>query len=90
MGYSSYSYKDILIRLQHCAARIVCNNMDYINVRGGDLMNELGWQTIHKRRDYFTAMLMYEIINVTASKRLIDSVVLTRDTHDVPTRSSAS
>ena len=89
-GYCSTSYKDLLVRLQHRAARIVCNNMDYINVRGGDLMNELGWQTIDKRRDYFTAMLMYKIVNSAAPKRLTDSIVFTRDTHDLPTRSSAN
>ena len=89
-GYCSNIYKDLVVRLQHRAARIVCGNMDYINVRGADLMNELGWQTIDTRRDYFTAMLMYKIVNEIAPKRLIDTFVLTRDTHDVPTRSSAN
>jgi len=33
---------------------------------------------------------MYKIVNEIAPKRLIDTFVLTRDTHDVPTRSSAN
>ena len=87
-GYCSNSNKDLVVRLQHRAARIVCGNMDFINVRGADLVTELGWQTIDKRRDYFTAMLMYKVIHEIAPKRLIDSIIMTSDTHDVLTRSS--
>ena len=64
--------------------------MDFINVRGSDLVNELGWQTFDQRRDYFTAMLVYKIIHEIAPKRLIDSFILSRYTHDLPTRSSVN
>ena len=89
-GYCSQANRDLVTRLQHRAARIVCGNMDYINVRGVDLVKQLGWQTIETRRDYFTATLMFKIVNGFAPKRLIDSLVMTRDTHDIPTRSTAS
>ena len=89
-GYCSNVYKDLIIRLHHRAARIVCGNMDFIETRGADLVTELGWQTIDQRRDYFTAITMYKIIHELAPKRLIDSVVMTRQTHDVTTRSSVN
>ena len=89
-GYCSAFNKDLVVRLQHRAARIVCGNMDFINVRGSDLVKELGWQTFDKRRDYFTAMLIYKIIHELAPRRLIDSFTLSRYTHDIPTRASVN
>ena len=62
--------------------------MDYVNVRGSDLVDELGWQTFDNRRDYFTAMLVYKIVHETAPRRLHDSFTLCRYTHDLPTRAS--
>ena len=87
-GYCSDANKYLVIRLQHRAARIVTGNRDYINVRGVDLVRELGWQTVDQRRNYFTATLMYRCISETAPQRLINKLVMTCDTHDIPTRSS--
>ena len=71
-GYCSNTNWALIVRLQHRAARIVTGNMDYINTRGESLVKELGWQSIEKRRDYFTAVLMYRCINEIAPRRLID------------------
>ena len=79
-GYCSSINQKLVVRLQHRAARIITNNMDYINVRGEDLVKQLGWQTIEKRRDYFMAMLMYKCIGDAAHRRLIDGPVMTSDT----------
>ena len=89
-GYSSKSNKDLITRLQHRAARIICGNMDFINVRGEDLVKQLGLQSIEKRRNYFTATLMYKIANEIAPKRLIDSFINANDTHDRTSRSSTN
>ena len=89
-GYTSSLNRDMITRLQHRAARIICGNHDYINVRGADLASQLGMQSIESRRNYFTAMLMYKINNETAPKRLIDLFVYAKDTHEIPTRSSAN
>ena len=62
--------------------------MILIKLRGADLMNQLGMQSIEVRRDYFTAMLMYKIEHEIAPQRLLNLFVLTKDTHDVRTRSS--
>ena len=80
----------MITRLQHRAARIICGNHDYMNVRGADLASQLGMQSIESRRNYFTAMLMFKINNETAPKRLIDLFVYAKDTHEIPTRSSAN
>ncbi len=40
--------KNMIFRLQKRAARIVTGNFDYINVRGQDIMNELGWRTLEQ------------------------------------------
>ena len=87
-GYCSDANKEMVTRLQHRAARIVTGNRDYINVRGADLVKEMGWQTIDQRRNYFTATLMYRCINGIAPQRLINELVMSCDTHDIPTRFS--
>ena len=58
------------------------NNFDYVNTRGHDLINELGWQTLEQRRDYFVSTLMYRCVNDEAPARLTDALVMTVHTHD--------
>ena len=89
-GYCSNTNQKLIVRLQHRAARIVTNNWDFINVRGNDLVKELGWQTVEERRNYFTAMLLYKCINGAAPRRLIDELVMTTDTHEINTRSTTN
>ena len=62
----------IKILILDCAARIICGNHDFINVRGGDLVKEPRLQSIETRRNYFTAMLMFKIRNEIAPQRLLD------------------
>ncbi len=38
----------MIFRLQKRAARIVTRNCDFIYVKGQDIMNELGWQTLEQ------------------------------------------
>ena len=87
-GYCPENYKEHIRRLQHRAARIVCNNFDYVNVRGHDLMSQLRWQTIEQRRDYFTATLMHRCINGEAPVRLTNELVMTADAHNFHTRAA--
>ena len=77
-------------RLQHRAARIILRNFYYINVRGHDLVLQLGWQTLEQRRDYYVATLMHKCINKTAPAHLVNNIVLTEDTHSVNTRASSN
>ena len=77
-------------RLQHRAARIIKGNFDYINVRGSDLVKQLGWQSIEQRRDYFVATLMHKCIYETAPIHLMNDIIMTADTHGISTRASAN
>ena len=38
-------------------------DFDFLTTHGLDLMNELSWQTVEQRRDYFQATLMYKCIH---------------------------
>ena len=66
-------------RLQHRAARIVLGNFDFINVRGHDLGQQLGWQTIDQRRDYYIATLMHKCIHETAPIHLQNEMTMTNE-----------
>ena len=85
-SFCSDNNKNLIRRLQHRAARIVCNDFDYINTRGETLMKELGWQTIEQRRDYFVSTLMYKCLNDMAPTRIMNEINKASDTHDVNTR----
>ena len=85
-SFCSENNKNLVRRLQHRAARIVCNDFDYINTRGESLIKELGWQSIEQRRDYFVATLMYKCINDIAPVRISNEITKVSDTHDVNTR----
>ena len=87
-GHCSENNRMVIRRLQHRAARIVMGNFDYINVRGHDLVQQLGWQTIEQRRDYFIATLMHRCINETAPTHLVNELIMTVDTHDISTRAA--
>ena len=89
-GYTSSLNRSMITRLQHRAARIIYGNHDYINVRGGDLANQLGLQSIEIRRNYFTATLMYKIMNGIAPERLINLFIHSKDTHEITTRSTVN
>ena len=89
-GSCSVQNRNLILRLQRRAARIVTGNFDFINVRGSELIKQLGWQTIDERRDYFTATLMHRCINGQAPSRLINELVMTEDSHDCNTRSAAN
>ena len=60
--------------LQHRAARIVTGIFDFINFRGANLMENLGWHSFDNRRDYFTATMLFKCINELASLRLINEL----------------
>jgi hypothetical protein len=77
---------DVVQRLQNRAARIVSGNFDIINVRGIDLVKELGWQTIEERVNYFLSVTMYNSIYGYAPSYLCNSVVMACEANDRNTR----
>ena len=73
-GSCSKQNKAVISQLQHRAARIVNENFYFINVRGTDLLKELGWQSLNLRRNYYTTTPMYKCINEVGPIRLINEV----------------
>ena len=61
-GYAPSLYIDRVQCLQNRAARIITGNYDR-NIRGIDLVKDLGWFNVRQRRDYFTALLVYKSLN---------------------------
>ena len=76
--------------LQHRAARIILNNFDNVNVRGNELLMQLGLQSLDQRRNYYMVTAMHKCIYKTAPVRLSNEVVYTSDTHDIATRASVN
>ena len=76
-------------RLQNRAARIILGNFDFINVRGLELVQQLGWQSMEKRRDYYVASLMYKCMQGLAPIHLKNNIVMNSHTHEIPTRASS-
>ena len=70
------------------AARIICNNYDYINTRGIGLVNQLGWQNITDRIAYLSANLMFKCIHGLAPKYLEDNIDMMCDIIPYNSRSS--
>ena len=89
-GSCSKTNKDLILRLQKRAARIVSNRFDFINDRGMDILNDLGWQTLEQRRNYFLANLMYKCIHGFAPQWLTNNILMACESHDRVTRTSAS
>ena len=75
-------------RIQNFCARIICNNYNYINTRGIDLVKSLKLQAIREHRDYFLCVLMFECIHGLAPRNLSNDVTMVVDIHGYNTRSS--
>ena len=78
--------KNLVSRLQKRAARIVKGEFDYVNIRGTDLMNDLGWQSIDTRKNYFLSSLMYKAIHGQAPIWLSNNVLMANENHNRSTR----
>ena len=78
--------KNLVSRLQKRAARIVKGEFDYVNIRGTDLMNDLGWQSIDTRKKYFLSSLMYKTIHGQAPIWLSNNVLMANENHNRSTR----
>ena len=87
-GYAPRCQLNKVQRIQGKFARLLTNNFDYVNARSADLLSTLHIPTIDQRRDYFTAIEMYTILNGKSPAVLQDyftkvlHAVNTRRTHD--------
>ena len=74
-------------RLQNYAARVITNNFDYVNVRGIELVHQLGWMDVKQRIRYFELLLMFKCIHGTAPPHLCNNVILDCEVSERITRS---
>ena len=80
-GTCSKQLKDMITRLQYRAARIVTGIFDFIIFRGANLMENLGWHSFDKRRDYFTATMVFKCIDGLAPLRLTNELSVISGAH---------
>ena len=73
-------------RIQNYAARVIKKNFDYINVRGLDLVKELGWMNVKQRMTYFQILIMFKSIHGLAPDYLINNVIMDIEISEVNTR----
>ena len=89
-GYTSNYNIDKVQRMQNRAARVIYSNFDFVNVRGLDLVKQLGIHNIRQRRDYFMAVLMFKAIHGLAPNYLCDEITMQIEVSQRVTRSCDS
>ena len=73
--------------IRYCLlARIISDNFDW-NVRGIDIVKDLGWLNVCQRRDYFTAITVYKSLAGLQPSYITDLFTLSRDIATRKTRS---
>lgn len=73
-------------RLQNKAARIISGIFDW-NVRGIDIVNDLGWMNVRERCNYLTSILVYKALNNLAPNYISDMFSYLSETREFVTRS---
>ena len=73
--------------MQNRAARIICNNYDFINTRGINLVRKLKFLNVSQRRDYFMAVLMFKCLHGLAPNYLCDEITMQVEVSNYDTRS---
>ena len=84
-GFTSESNINKVQRLQNRAARIIVGNYSQ-DVRGIDLVRQLGWFNVKERRDYFTALSVFKSINGLFPVYMHDLFTFSRDVNARSTR----
>ena len=87
-GYSSVENSTKIQHLQNWAARIISNNYDFVNTRGIDIVNSLGWPTFEQKRDYQISSLMFKIVGGNAPQHLLNNVIFSTDVNERITRNT--
>ena len=85
-GCTTEGNLDHVKRIQNCCGRIICNDYDYVNTRGTDLVKSLKLQTIRERKDYFRCVFMLKCIHGLAPDYLSNDVTVVVDTHGYNTK----
>ena len=86
-GCTTEANLDCIHRIQNVLARTMCNNFNYINFCGVEMVRTLRLQTIHERRYYFPCILMSKCIYGLAPHYFCNDVTMYVDIHGYDTRS---
>ena len=86
-GYAPSIYLDHVQSLQNRAARIITGNYDR-EVRGVDLVKDLGWFNIRQRRDYFMGLLVFKALNNMSPVYMTQMFTFSHEIGVYPTRSA--
>ena len=89
-GKCALKCRELIRRIQRRAARIVSKQYGSQDISVTELCNELKWQSLETRRDYFLNMLMYQCIRCTAPVRLCNEIEMYFDRHGLNTRNANS
>ena len=82
-AFGSSCHVNKIQKIQNKFARLILQNYNY-NIHSITLVSELKWQTVLQRRDYFTALTMYQIIHGIAPSAMQNYFYI--NTHDLSTR----
>ena len=85
-GFTSNKNLNRLQKFQHRAARIIKNNFNW-DIRGVNIVNDLGWLYIKQRRDYFVGMLVFKSLNDLLPDYITDKLTMTSEIACRSTRS---
>ena len=75
-------------RLQNKAARIITGVYDW-EVRGCDLVKQLGWQTVRERCNYLTCVMVFKSLHGLAPSYMEDMFTFTSEIRDRVTRGNS-
>ena len=89
-GFTSQLNLSRVQRLQNRAARIITGNVDYINVRGIDIVKRLKWMNVIARRDYVVALTVFKCIRGIAPTYISDFITICNEVAIRDTRNSTS
>ena len=64
------------------AARIVIENLDYVNFRIVDLLHELDWASFIERWDDFSSVMIHKAINWLTPQYTTYPIAMASETHD--------
>ncbi len=70
-GYAADKYLNKVQRIMNRAARIITGNFEY-DIRGVELLRQLGLMNLKERRDYFLNLLVFKCVNDIAQAYLCD------------------
>ena len=85
-GCTTEAKLDRIQRIQNLLTRIMCNNLDYINFHGIEMVCTLRLQTMREKRYYFICILMFTCIHGLAPHYLCNDVTLYIDINGYDTR----